>query len=435
MAMFPEMDEKNIQDTMKAMLSALPRRELPEAKTTEFIARLYRVSEERRSVIDFVLAGRVRVFATVAASLLVAILSYNYLFMPISPVVTNVSGTVKIYCAGKNEWKFAKKNRDVRLARNDILKTFDDGQADLVIPGVYHMRVKRASEVRLAKSVSRAMSGDIKYEVVKGKTFTNYDKKRKLGKEFNIETEAAMITALGTDFMVEVVPASTWVGVLDGMVRVRSVGPETLARSSVTVEPGQKTLVRKGSAPEKPERLMENELMELEELYRIGTRPQVALLISSGRTRTRELLTATPLYVSSRKPGVLPAQMEAIVKTFNEAIKSRSKERYAANVRQFEELLEKYPDPKYNVQLSLFIAAYYEHLGEHDKAIESFRKVTEKYPGSALASIAQCAIGIIYEEKLGDTAQAKQAYETVIAKYPDSPEAEEAKEGLERLSR
>jgi len=433
--MFPNMDEKTIQETMRGMLSALPGRELPEARTTVFIARLYKVSEERRRIIDLMPFARTRAFAAVAA-MLICVIGYNYLLLPLSPVVVNATGTVKIYSARKNEWSFVGKRR-VKLAKNDVVKTFDDGQADVMIPGIYQMRLKRKSEVRLARSISRLSSGNITYDVARGKVFTYYDKTRKTGREFELQTSEALVSAVGTDFMVEAAPASTWIGVLDGMVRVTGVSAQRLAgeAKAVLVEPGQKTVVRPGLAPEKPGRLMESELMDLEELYRIGTKPQVAILISSGRTRTRELLAATPLYVSSKKEGVLPAEMDKIIRTFNQAIKTRSKERYAENIRQFERLLERYPDPKYNVQFSLFIAAYYEHLGEHDKAIAAFRKVIEKYPQSSFASVAQCAIGIIYEEKLNDTAQAKFAYEKIISAYPDSPEVEEARHGLERLSR
>ena len=52
-----------------------------------------------------------------------------------------------------------------------------------------------------------------------------------------------------------------------------------------------------------------------------------------------------------------------------------------------------------------------------------------------LASLAQCAIGIIYEEKLKDNKKAGTAYRKVISDYPKSPEIEEAQAGLIRLSR
>lgn len=427
--MRPYEDDDKVQEDIKKLLSGWRSHELPEAKTSEFIARLYKVSEERKHIVGFSLPFRAPAFAYAMASLFVGVMVYQYAFAPVYPVVTNVEGTVKVYSASKNEWSVVEGG-DTKLRRNDIVKTFGDGRADIIARNLYHVRMKRDSELTLAQASSRALPGAIRYELAKGKAFAYYDKARAANREFRIETTQATATAVGTDFMVESMPqfGNTWVGVLEGAVRV------TASDVSVMVRPGEKTTVRGNTAPDKPARLEENELLEMEELYRIGTKPQVALLISAGKSRTRELLAATPLYISSRKEDILPEKMRSIIETLNRAVKGRSKETYLENIHQFEELLEKYPNPKYNIQFSLFIAAYYEHLDEHQKAIEAFNRVIEKYPGSNLASIARCAIGLIYEEKLADAADARAAYRKVLSDYPQSPEAEEAIAGLSRLS-
>jgi tetratricopeptide (TPR) repeat protein len=161
----------------------------------------------------------------------------------------------------------------------------------------------------------------------------------------------------------------------------------------------------------------------------------VALLISTGPTRTRELLSVTPLYISAEKGGILPDTIRKAASQFNKAIKEHSEEMHLESIREFEELVNDHPNPKYDVQLLLFIGAYYEYLDEHLMAIETFDRVLMRYPRSGLASIAQCAIGIIYEEKLNDMAAAKEAYEKVISRYPRSAEVEEATAGLGRLSK
>ena len=158
-----------------------------------------------------------------------------------------------------------------------------------------------------------------------------------------------------------------------------------------------------------------------------------ALLISTGKTRTRELLSVTPLFISSDKPGILPEKIENIAREFSKAIKEGHKERYIENIKQFEQIVNEHPNPKYDVQFLLFIASYYEYLDEHAKAIQAFQRVLDDYPRSHLASIAQCSIGIIYEERLKDPELAKLAYEKVISDYPRSPEREEAEEALKRL--
>jgi TolA-binding protein len=301
------------------------------------------------------------------------------------------------------------------------------------------MRLKSDSEIRLARVSARALPGGTQYELSKGKAFTYYRKHKGVKKTFAVETPEATATVLGTDFMVTVMPEMnrTYVGVLDGVVRVTGrqlLRPERLEARSVFVEAGEKTTVRLGQLPTEPKRLMEDELMEMEELYGLGTKPQVALLISTGKGRVRELLSVTPLYINTEKPARISKEIEAIAKTFNQAIKAGAKDKIKDNIRQFEDIVKSYPNPKYDVQFLLFIGAYYEYINEHGKAIETFQRVVDKYPKSTLASIAQCAIGIIYEEKLNDLEKAKNAYQAVLSNYPKSAEVQEAQEGLKRIA-
>ncbi|MCM8790960.1 MAG: tetratricopeptide repeat protein [Candidatus Omnitrophica bacterium] len=427
--MRPTPDDRTIERRIKELVGRPPESRLPDSRAKEFVARLYKVSEEAKHIVYFATLRDARVFATVAVSVLIFIVATHFLFSPVGPVVQNASGTVKIYSARRNEWTFAKKKKGVRLARNDIVKTFSDGQADLVVKGSYHMRLKGDSEIKLARSFSRASPGGTEYMLEKGKAFTFYKKGGIVNRQFDIRTPQASVSAVGTDFMVQALPLAdrTWVGVLDGAVRVTNI-------DTVFVEAGEKTTVHAGRPPLRPQRLMENELLELEELYSIGRKPQVALLISTGKTRTRELLNAVPLYVASARPSVLPEKMEAIVNTFNQAIRAASVDKHFESIRQLEEIVEQYSNPKYDVQFLLFIGAYYERLQEHEKAIETFRKILDKYPNSNLASIAQCAIGIIYEEKLNDPKNAIQAYQKVLSDYPQSAEIEEAQSGIKRIS-
>ena len=430
-----------IKKTVKKILAKLPEHDISDDKKREFIARLYDVQEERKKIVKFAPLKEALFPRGVGAVLVLVVLvtGFNYLFSPLYPVISNIKGTVKIYNAARNEWSFAEK-ANIKLCRNDVLKTFGDGQADLVINGLYHIRLKNNSEIKLACSTSRAISKDIQYILSQGKVFTNYNKMRSIGKELSIETPEAQASALGTAFLVESISAmkTTTVGVLDGVVRVNSLkelGMPKDATGEVMVRAGERTMVREGLVPSKPSRLMENEMLEMEELYSIGKRPQVALLISTGPSRTRELLSVVPIYVVSDAPSPLPEKIDRIVKEFNKAIKERSKEKHIENIDQLESIVNDYPNPKYDVQFLLFIGAYCSGLGEDQRAIATFERVVNKYTNSSLASIAQCAIGIIYEEKVKDFDRAREAYHKVLSNYPNSPEIEEASAGLNRLTR
>ena len=426
------MGKFGIQDKIKRLLHSLPSSKLPDEDRRKFIAWLYNLSAEKRPEPEHVFAGRPRSFAGATAALVAVLVALTYLLLPQCPYVSDPKGTVKIYRASNNQWVFAERSK-IRLYKNDVLKTFQDGQADIVLPNRYHLRLKNDSEIRVASLPSRILPGTIKYGLSKGRVYAYYNKKQALKKEFDIATGEADVSAVGTDFMVISTPAldRTWVGVMDGIVRVQGIDIKT---PPVLVEPGEKTIINKGFAPQEPKRLLENELLEMEELYRIGTKPQVALLISTGKTRTRELLSLALLYISSDSRGAFPEKMERVEKRFRSIMGTGAKDKYLENIKEFEEIVDRYPNPKYNIQFLLFIAAYYEYAGEHNKAIETFGKVINDYPRSNLASVAQCAIGIIYEEKLNEPDKAKIAYQKVISSYPRSAEIEEAVSGLARIS-
>jgi len=421
--------------------------------------RVYYGSQEVLDRIQVSFARPVPAFAKVALVVLILVVGYSYAFLPQLPAVHDIKGTVKIFDASKNEWMLARENQ--KLAKGDIIKTFKDGAVDLSRGDDYSMRLKRDSEIKIDQLTSRFGSKPASFELAKGKTFAYCNPKKKdihserymkrLKKtlstmkedyemqQLQIRTEEAVASVVGTDFMLEVVPqlGKTWVGVLDGIVKVRSVKvPEGTPADKATVylESRFKTEVYEGEAPKQPKMMIEDEWLELEELYSIGRKPQVALLLSAGSTRTRELLAMAPLYIADKKPSVLPDKLKEIATICNQAVKEASPEKHVEAIKQFEKLLEQYPNPQYEGQFLLFIGSYYEYLNDHKKAIQTFSKVLDKYPKSPLASIAQCAIGIIYEEKLQNAEKAKEAYKSVLENYPVSPEAEEAEAGLKRLS-
>lgn len=429
-------NDPEIQGKIKKLFKIFPEYKVSDERRRRYIADIFSVREEKKRLVTFMPLGAVRVMAYAAAAVTIFFVfsGYNYLFAPQYPELANIKGTVKVYRHASNEWIMAEGGR-IRLSRNDIVKTFGDGEADMSIPHVYSVRLKRDSEMTIASIPCRAIKSTTQFDMAKGRVFVHYDKSYSGGrKPFNIETPQAVATCLGTDFMVDSIPLAgrTWVGVLTGLVNVESrekIGQGT----GVLVRPGEKTIVNQGEAPTRPERLFENELIDLGELYGLGNKEQVALMISAGPTRTRELLSVVPLYISSEAGTSLPGKIERIAMRFSRAIREGSDTMHLENIQEFEEIVRSRPNPKYDVQLLLFIAAYYEYLDQHEKAIETFRKVLEDYPDSSLASIAQCAIGIIYEEKLNDAEKAADAYRKVLSLYPTSPEAEEASAGLKRL--
>ena len=99
-------DDLLIQEKIKRLLGDPPKYTFSAQKRRELIGRLYEVSEERKRLVDYIPAPirSVPVYARVAVMLFIAVSSYEYLFSPVAPVLSNAQGVVKVYRAAKNEW-------------------------------------------------------------------------------------------------------------------------------------------------------------------------------------------------------------------------------------------------------------------------------------------------------------------------------------------
>lgn len=392
-----------MQNKIKKLLENPPEYKFPAESRRKLIARLYEIQPAPSRPVF------IPSFAAAMATVII-IFGYTHFFLPLYPTVVDSAGA------------------KVRLRQGGVVKTSGDEVADIKVRGLYHLRLKGDSEIKLIRTRSRAGAGSIQFNLAKGNVFTRYKKTGK--KKFEIKTPEAVFSAVGTGFKVETAPGAnkSWLGVLDGAVRVTAA-----EMAPVLVEAGQKMTVREGMAPADPARMSEEELLGMQELYRIGENPQVALIISTGKTRVRELLSFIPLYISVEKDVLLPMKIREAAASFERAMKSGSKQSHLDTIEKFEEIIRAHPSPKYDVQILLFTGAYYEYLNVYDKAIATFQKIIDEHPKSALRSLAQCAIAIIYEESLSSPDKARAAYEKILSEYPQSPEVFEANLALTRL--
>ena len=368
------------------------------------------------------------VLASAIASLLFVIFAYGILTYSLvaSPDLLLVKGSVSIYSAKQQKWITQIEN--LKLSKGDIIKLGKGSIADISHPNKYTLRIKENSQVRIAKLLPRYINGRVIYRIEKGKTLVSIDASFK-GSKFIVKTPEATATALGTAFLVDVSTAPsmmTRLGVLKGKVGVESLfKPEERPESQkIVVDAGEATEIYKGRVPLTPRQLLDKEWQEMVEFYQIGEKPQVALLISSGKHRTRELLRPCSIYISDVEPRTLSESLEETIRIIDEAIKTKDTNKHLEGIKRLERILNKYPNPNYEPQLLLFIGSYYNYLHMYTEAISSFQKVADKYPDSTFASMTLYAIGIIYDEELNDKTTAEKYYNLVLTKYPKSPEAQ-----------
>jgi len=364
---------------------------------------------------------------------------YIYSIQPLCPISLSQKGAVLVQGGHDRETK--EITAGYKFNAGDIVVTKKGAQLDMEISDKYAIRVKENTKFKITKLTPRYGKGKAFLELENGKMLVSVGEGFK-GSKFEIKTPTCVTGVRGTKFSIDVAgedKPKTKIDVLEGRVEVKGRYKDErflLAKQVVFVGPGQRTEVFKGEPPEPPQRLIEKEWRGLEELYQIGKRSQVVLLLKNTPDRARQLLRPCPIYISDEKPRQILRLLEDAVLKTEEALKTGDATKHLESIKLLERIVEEHPSPRYDVQLLLYIGAYYEYLSYHKEAVETFEKVLLRYPDSVLASIAQCAIGIVYEEKFDDPKRAAEAYRAVLKKYPNSLEAiwVEEKLGIKKVS-
>jgi tetratricopeptide (TPR) repeat protein len=346
---------------------------------------------------DIPVAAKMTLVSVIAVSLGVSI----YLAQPAIPALTGREGAIATQGP---------------IKPGSVITIGEGSQADMELYGRYAMRLKDKTKIRVVSLTPRHGSGRVTFELIEGTVFVDI-KEGFRGSEFLIKTNSGAAMALGTKFSMDASEDRTRVSVLEGKVKVEN-GPK-----SVMVKAGQKTQVSRGQAPLSPQRLVEKDWLDLEELYQIGRSPRVVLLLKNTPDRVRQLLRPCPIYITGEAPRELPALLEKALMKIEEAIKKGDRPAHLEAIRMLEEIAAKHPNPNYNAQLLMYIGAYYEYVGNHQRAIKTFEKVAADYPGSVFASLALTAVGVIYEEQLSMLDKASNVFKFVLDRYPYTLEA------------
>lgn len=373
---------------------------------------------------------RATVLVTITALLTVSVM-WNQ--ASVMPAIASVQGRVEVYNTESKQTQTAREG--MRLKIHDVIRVARNSQVNIESKR-YEILLKEDTEVQpvqLERAFGR--SKDIAYKLDRGKMLVA-TKKDFEGARLEIESPTAEIKVKGTGFMVKSLPVQqnmTWVGVLDGVVEVKSKIEVAGLPSRVLVEEGKATEVFPGSVPSTPRYLLKNEWEEVQEIYRIAEQPQVALLISMTPERVNELFRPAGLYISDKEAKAVSKAIIGVITRINEAIAKGDKQGHMDAIYRLETLIKKHPDPRYNVQFLFFIAGYYHYLKEYHKSISALERIIQEYPESKLVSLAFCAKGLIYEKKLKNPNNAALAYKAVLTKYPHSLEVQEATAGLRRI--
>ncbi len=117
---------------------------------------------------------------------------------------------------------------------------------------------------------------------------------------------------------------------------------------------------------------------------------------------------------------------------YNSAMALFQKGDHAAALQKFKEFVSRYPTSELMDNALFWTGECYLMMGSYQEAINSYQEVLDRFPKGNKAPHALLKQGAAFE-KLGDTTAARILYERVLQQYPKSPQAQVAKQWLERL--
>ena len=101
----------------------------------------------------------------------------------------------------------------------------------------------------------------------------------------------------------------------------------------------------------------------------------------------------------------------------------------------YEQFAQRFPEHAYAAKALAMIGRLTQQQGDNAGAIRQYERLLASYPDSQYGDEAQFMVGFIYEENLGDLDKARDAYQKVIDRYPDSELATSARQLLPHVGK
>ena len=136
----------------------------------------------------------------------------------------------------------------------------------------------------------------------------------------------------------------------------------------------------------------------------------------------------TAMPTPSANPGVQPQRL------FDSSYGDYATGNYVLAVQGFESYLGYFPKSSRAHEAQLYVAESLAGQKKDVDAIAAYDRVIANYPGSPSVPTAYYKRGMAFE-RLGDTARARESYETLIKEFPDSQQAVLARQRLEPANR
>lgn len=151
-----------------------------------------------------------------------------------------------------------------------------------------------------------------------------------------------------------------------------------------------------------------------------------------GMPQPRPAVTDSPIEIRIEETQAPPRPMTPEDRLFHDAEMfyprgAKTQEDLEQAVKRYTQFVDSFPESPRVADALYWIAQCQDHLGRSDRAVAAWKVFLRRCPGDGRVAEATFALGFIHHQALGRTAEGGKYFKQVIAKYPDSPEAEESR--------
>jgi tetratricopeptide (TPR) repeat protein len=174
----------------------------------------------------------------------------------------------------------------------------------------------------------------------------------------------------------------------------------------------------------------------LAELHFLSGKPDSAQHLLDGLlagSRTRYVLNDALALSMLIQDG--SGENNNLLKTFGNAQKLQRQHQFQQALTVCDSLNQHHPESPLIDRIQDARAHLLDALGRYPEAIQACRQLIATTPWSPLCPNAQMRLAHIYENRLGQYHDAKKAYQTLLVIYPESLEADQARERLRQIQK
>jgi outer membrane protein assembly factor BamD (BamD/ComL family) len=159
----------------------------------------------------------------------------------------------------------------------------------------------------------------------------------------------------------------------------------------------------------------------------------IIVQISHMKLRTLLVLSLVTLFIAcSSEKDKSAAEIKAM-ETADTALYSKANTEKL--VVAYQDFIDKYPDDPHTPEYTFMAGNRLSMLDRNRESIDMLNRYYTKYPDGAKADVALFTMAFIYDSKLQDFQKAKETYELLISKYPNSKYVENSRQAIPQLGK